>query len=106
MEERIVIAAYKPKEGQSEALKLLMKEHLSTLKSQNYVTDRASIIMEALDGTIIEVFEWVSAHAMQQAHSNPVVLEMWGKYAEVCDYIPVGNVAETSQLFSAFTPLN
>ncbi len=104
MEERIVIVAYKPKAGKAEALHKLMREHLSILKHQNLVTDRASIIMEAKDGTIIEVFEWKSKSAIEQAHTNPEVLKMWGKYAEVCDYIPVGQVEETAKLFSEFTP--
>ncbi|HXB44529.1 MAG TPA: hypothetical protein VNV85_10750 [Puia sp.] len=104
MEERIVIVGYKPKAGKGEALHHLMRAHLSTLKSQNLVTDRASVIMEAEDGTIIEVFEWKSKVAIQQAHANPVVLKMWEKFGEVCEYIPVGQVEEISKLFSQFKP--
>ncbi|MBV8389276.1 MAG: hypothetical protein JO080_05705 [Mucilaginibacter sp.] len=104
MEERIVIACYKPKPGKAEGLKELMHQHLPTLKKQGLVTDRASIMMEAKDGTIIEVFEWKSLAAIEQAHHNPAVLEMWGKYAEVCDYIPVAQVAEAMQMFSGFQP--
>ena len=104
MEERIVIVGYKPKAGRAEDLHQLMREHLSTLKSQNLVTDRAPIMMKAEDGTIIEVFEWKSKAAIEEAHSNPVVLKMWGKYSEVCEYIPVGQVEEISKLFSQFTP--
>lgn len=104
MEERIVIACYKPKPGKTDGLRELMREHLPTLKNQGLVTDRASIMMEAKDGTIIEVFEWKSQAAIDQAHTNPAVLEMWGKYAEVCDYIPVAQVPEASDLFSGFQP--
>ncbi|SRR5258706_15723894 len=104
MEERIVIVGYKPKAGKVETLRKLMREHLSILKNQNLVTDRASIIMEATDGTIIEVFEWKSQSAIDQAHTNAEVVKMWGKYAEACDYIPVGKVEETASLFSSFKP--
>src|SRR5580698_1909360 len=104
MEGRIVIVGYKPKAGKAEDLRLLMREHLPILKSQNLVTDRASIIMEAKDGTIIEVFEWKSEAAIEHAHTNPEVLKMWGKYAEVCDYIPAGQVEEIGTLFSGFKP--
>jgi hypothetical protein len=101
-----VIVGYKPKPGKEEALKEVMKIHLPTLKQEKLVRDKESYIMEAGDGTIIEVFEWLSKEAIEKAHSNPAVLEMWGKYAEVCDYIPVGNVAEIDILFSGFKPLN
>ena len=60
MEERIVIVGYKPKSGKEEALHQLMRSHISILKSQDLVTDRDSIIIEAKDGTIIEIFEWKS----------------------------------------------
>ncbi len=62
--------------------------------------------MEAGDGTIVEVFEWLSEEAIEKAHTNPAVLELWAKYAGVCDYIPVGNLAEIANLFSGFKPLN
>jgi len=102
----IVIAGYKPKPGKGGALKELMKTHLPRLKAENLVTGRESIMMEAADGTILEVFEWLSAEAIQSAHTNPAVLEMWGEYAEVCDYVPVGSLAEADNLFSGFKPLD
>ena len=103
---RIVIAAYKPKPGQQEQLEKLIASHLAILRNEDLVTDRQSIIMKADDGTILEVFEWKSKQAIESAHENPAVLKMWQDYAEVCDYIPAGQVAEISQLFSEFTPLN
>jgi hypothetical protein len=30
---------------------------------------------------------------------------MWEEYGKVCDYVPVGQVPEASQLFSEFTPV-
>ncbi len=100
----IVISCYKPKEGKNETLKALMRTHLPRLVKEGLVTDRASIMMEAADGTIIEVFEWVSDEAIKNAHTNPEVLKMWGEYAEVCQYIPIGTVPEATQLFSSFKP--
>ena len=101
-----VIVAYKPKPGKEAALRELMKTHLPCLKHEGLVRDIESYIMEAADGTIVEVFEWLSDEAVRQAHTNPAVLQMWGNYAEVCDYIPIGNVAEAANLFSGFSALN
>ena len=101
----IVMACYRPKTGKEAGLKELMKTHLPRLKAEGLVTARESIMMEAEDGTIIEVFEWLSQEAIQNAHTNPAVLQMWGEYAEVCDYVPVGTVAEANNLFSSFKPI-
>ena len=102
---RIVISCYRPKHGQQDALRALMKTHVPTLRSVDLVTDRAPITFEAGDGTVIEVFEWKSNEAIQSAHGNPVVLKMWEAFGKVCDYIPVSLVPEASQLFSNFTPI-
>jgi hypothetical protein len=103
---KIVIACYKPKENKALLLKALMKTHLPRLRQQGLVTERESIIMEAADGTIVEVFEWLSEEAIQNAHKNPAVLQMWSEYAEVCDYVPIGNLAEAEDLFSSFEALD
>jgi uncharacterized protein (DUF1684 family) len=72
---RIVIACYRPKAGQQEALRSLIRD------------------------------EWASAEAIQAAHGHPVVLKMWEEYSAVCDYLPVAQVPEASQMFSDFTPI-
>ena len=102
----ITIACYKPKPGKEDALKELMKSHLPRLKAEGLVTDRESIIMEAKDGTILEVFEWLSAEAIMSAHSNPAVIKMWGEYGEACDYVQLNTLAEAADMFAGFKPLN
>ena len=101
---RIVIACYRPKAGKDEELRALMRDHLKILKSQNLVTDRDSILMSARDGTVVEVFEWKSTEALQAAHENPAVNEMWARYAEVCEYVPNSALTEAEDLFSEFSP--
>lgn len=102
---RIVIACYRPKPGQQDALRALIPQHVATLRSIGLVTDRAPMAMEAADGTILEVFEWASREAIDAAHGHPVVLKMWEQYAGVCDYVPVAQVPEAGQIFSEFTPV-
>jgi quinol monooxygenase YgiN len=103
---RIVIVAYKPKPGKEAALKELMHTHLPRLKQEGLVRDKEPYIMEAGDGTIVEVFEWLSDEAIQTAHTNPEVQKMWGEYAEVCDYTTIGSLSEAMSMFSNFTALN
>jgi len=103
---RITIVAYKPKSGKAEELKELTKTHVRRLKKEGFVTDREAVIMEAGDGTIVEVFEWLSDEAIAQAHKNPEVQKMWGEYAEVCDYVPLNTLNEANMVFAGFMPLN
>ena len=103
---KLVIACYKPKHGKSAALKELCKTHVARLKKEGLVTDRLPVIMEAADGSVIEVFEWLSQQAIDNAHQNPAVLQMWSEYAEVCDYVPLNTLAEANNMFAAFNPVD
>ncbi len=103
---RIVVVGYKPKPGKDSDLEALMATHIPILREEGLLTDRESIIMRSEDGTIIEVFEWKSKEAIESAHSNPMVQEMWHEFSSVCDYVPVAQVTELSSIFSEFAPLN
>ncbi len=98
----IVIVGYRPKPGKAEALRNLLSTHVPRLRAEGLVTDREPILMRASDGTFVEVFEWKSHGIVQTAHTSPVIQAMWKEYAEVCEYVPVGSLAEAQQLFSGF----
>jgi len=102
---RIVIVGYKPKPGKAEALRSLASSHVQRLRAEGLVTPREAIIMEANDGTIIEVFEWKSKEAIESAHKNPAVQVLWKEFSDVCDYVPVASIAEAKQLFAEFAPV-
>jgi quinol monooxygenase YgiN len=102
---RIVIVAYRPKPGQQAALESLMRQHHRRLLAQALVTDRLPTLMRAADGTIIEVFEWVSAAAIAAAHHNSAVQQMWAEYADVCENVPLAQLPEAQALFAEFEPL-
>ncbi len=102
---RTVIVGYKPKPGKAEALRSLARTHIEGLRAEGLVTPREAIIMEANDGTIIEVFEWKSKEAIESAHKNLAVQALWKGFSDVCDYVPVASIAEAKQLFAEFAPV-
>jgi hypothetical protein len=101
----MVIACYKPRPGSEEALLELVRNHLPALRAEGLVTDRAPIMMRTADGTIIEVFEWVSNDAIAGAHGNPVVLDLWKRFEAACWYETPSNIVEFQNMFSHFDPL-
>ena len=96
------IACYRPKPGMESKLHDLVRSHFPVLAAQGLVTDRPPYIMQAGDGTVIEVFEWASLEAKNQAHRNEAVGQVWGKMAECADFPPIGDLAESRQPFSSF----
>jgi hypothetical protein len=101
----ISVACYKPRPGCEAALLELVRNHLPPLRAEGLVTERAPIVMRAADGTIVEVFEWVSKEAIAGAHTNPVVLDLWKKFEAVCWYETPSNLAEFQNMFSHFEPI-
>ena len=100
----IVIVAYKPKLGKEAELLQLTREHVPLLREEKLATDRWAIAGQAADGTIVEVFEW-EAGAIEKAHTNPRVQELWARYAAACEYVPLQSLPETAQMFASFKPV-
>lgn len=102
---RFIIAAYKPKPGLETQLDAVVAKHLKVLAAEDLVTDRPAHVMRAADGTVVEVFEWRSAEAIERAHSSPAVGQLWAEFAAVCDYVPLVSLNEAQQLFAEFEPV-
>jgi hypothetical protein len=101
----IVIVGYKPLAGKEAELLQLTKDHVPILRAQGLATKRKVTAMRAKDGTIIEVFEWKSAEAIIEAHKNPAVLEMWGRYSKACEIVKLNQLPESSDMFASFEPI-
>jgi hypothetical protein len=99
---RFVIVAYKPKPDKLQLLLEAVRDHLAVLRSQQLVSGRPAYVMQTGDGTVLEIFEWKSAEAIQQAHTNPAVQALWGRFADACDYVPLASLSESQQLFAEF----
>lgn len=102
---RLVIVAYHPKPGKEALLLAELRDHVHLLRSEGLATDRPVVHMRAGDGTLVEIFEWASPAAIEQAHANARVQAMWARFAACCDYVPIGSLAEAGQPFSEFEPL-
>jgi hypothetical protein len=102
----LVICGYRPKPGKEDDLLAIVKEHVPILRSVGMATERAPHIMQSDDGTIVEVFEWVSSKAIEEAHKNPVVLEMWNKFNNCSDSVNLSDLDEAKHPYSDFQPIN
>ena len=102
---RIVIVGYRPKAGQAAALEALLARHWTVLHEQALVSPRPPVVMRAADGTLVEVFEWLSSQSIDRAHDNAAVQALSSESLAVSDFVPVGQLAEAGQLFSEFEAL-
>lgn len=101
----IVISVYRPKQGKDAELLDVVKTHVPILRELGMASEREVTAMKAKDGTILEVFEWVSAKAIEDAHKHPRVHKMWREFEACCEYIKLNDVPESSSLFAEFEPV-
>jgi quinol monooxygenase YgiN len=102
----MVIVVYRPRAGKEAQLLDVLREHVPILRAEGLATDRAPLVLRAKDGSMIEVFEWASAEAVDRAHTNPAVLAMWGRFEEACTYEKLASLPEANDLFAHFDPVD
>ena len=74
------------------------------LRRLGFVTDRPALAMQGSDGVIVEVFEW-AAGAIALAHENTEMQALWVKFDHVCEYVPLNQLSEASEMFAQFKPI-
>lgn len=102
----IVMALYRPHEGKTAELRALIAGHLPALKAEGLVTDRPALLLQAADGTFIEIFEWRSAEAASRAHGAPRIAAIWEAVGKIADFVPLNALPEAAKLFSHFRPVD
>lgn len=83
-----------------------VRKHVQVLRAEQLVTNKPAYVMRAGDGTIVEVFEWLSPEAIEQAHINPAVNTLWAEFGAACDFTPLTKLPETHQIFAGFEAID
>jgi hypothetical protein len=106
MNTNTVIALYRPHAGQEAALRALVDGHHDRLVELGLASERPPVLLQAADGTLLEVFDWRGPEAVETAHGHPEVQALWAAFAEVCDYVSLADLAEAGGPFPHFARLS
>lgn len=106
MKTRMTFAMYVPKDGKAAELMAIVERHVPTLKEFGLITNRDNYVARASDGTIIEVFEWVSEDAKDAAHEHPAIAEIWEQMTPLCEFGHMQNLKEAKYPFPNFHVLD
>ena len=98
----VVICSYRPKPGNEQEVLELTDRHLHALRASRLITTYPHTAMQAEDGTVIEIFEWASVEAARKAETDTRIQEVWRKFAELADFVPLSSVQETTRPFAHF----
>ncbi|MBL8694221.1 MAG: hypothetical protein JNJ88_09010 [Planctomycetes bacterium] len=85
-----VLAVYRFKSTATPArIRKLLTDHARVLLQQKLRTQRpAWVLRSTIDPRIVmEIFEWADETAAERAHHNSAVMEIWGRFGELCDEV-------------------
>ena len=99
---RITIASFRPKPGREGELLDVIRDRLPLLRRLGLATHREPILMRSRSGTIIQVSEWASDEAINQAHHLPEVLALWERFDACCSYVKLDTLEEAHEDFATF----
>ena len=101
-----VMVIYRPVAGREDELLKLVREHVPRLRALGLATDtEPTLLRSPSNGNILEIFDWLSAEAVEAAHAHPEVIAMWDAFDVVSDFLPLQQLAEASDLFPHFERL-
>ena len=103
---QIVFALYRPRKGKDKALEKLIAKHVPTLRKLGLATGRAPVVARSRNGTYIEVFEWESEDAVEEAHEHPQVAQIWEAMGQVCEFSKLEALPEIKDEFPHFRPVS
>jgi hypothetical protein len=83
----LAFAAYRPKAGRADDLLSLLAEDVATLRRRGHVTERPAPVVRTDGGEVLVVLEWSSDHAVDDAHADPEVVEVWKRKEQLAHFI-------------------
>jgi len=102
----LAIATYKPKTGRENDFLKLLTNHIPTLHSEKLISSKDNYVMHSKNGTIIEIFEWLSREAVDKAYETQCYGSFWQQIGERADVVSLNSLEETGQPFAGFKIIN
>lgn len=97
----LVTAMYRPKPGKDAELRAVLAEHVRSLRAWGMASERPVLLLQARDGTYVEIFEWLPG-AVERAHHDPRVAEIWGRFSAACDFVAAKDLPDAARPFPHF----
>lgn len=103
---RIGIVLYRPRKGKDEEVLNMIRDHFPFLRRLGFLTERKVMAMRTREGSIIVVFEWVSAESIAKAEVHERVQEIWMQVSKISDFDKPGTAKELNEVFPDFEPID
>jgi len=99
---RVSIMIFKPQKDKLGELIALLKQSRSTLLKFGKVTAREQILAMTIEESVIQILEWTSKEAEEEAAVHDEVRELWMQAERISEFQKPIEVREFNQMFPSF----
>ncbi|HUG29697.1 MAG TPA: hypothetical protein VMQ65_04170 [Candidatus Limnocylindria bacterium] len=99
---RLALCVYRPRDGRAAELEQFLPLEIATLRSRAYITQRGVPVCRTERGDYLAIVEWRTARSVDEAHADPVIVELWDKKQELAEYVGVDGLARADQPFASY----
>lgn len=84
---RLSFSAYRPRPGREDEVLPHLRDEVATLRSRGHITSRPAPICLTARGEYLVIAEWATETAVDDAHADEVILDVWRRKEELVEYI-------------------
>ena len=84
---RLSLSAYRPRPGREVELVAHFRSEVAAMRIRGHITSRPAPICRTSRGEYLVVIEWVTPTSVDEAHRDPVVLDIWKRKEALVEYI-------------------
>lgn len=99
---RVTLSAYRAKDGREEDVLRHLREEIAALRARGHITSRPAPICRTARGEFLVVSEWSTEHAVDDAHGDEVILEIWRRKEGLVEYLAPGELTGADMPFASF----
>ena len=103
---RVAIMIFRPQKDKLGELIALLKQSHSALLKFGIVTAREQILAMSVEGSVIQILEWTSKQAEEEAAVHDEIRELWMEAERLCEFQKPIEVKEFTQMFPSFEVVN
>jgi hypothetical protein len=99
---RLSLAAYRPKSNNDAELLDLFAEEVAALRARGHITARPAPICRTDAGEYLVAIEWKTALSVDDAHADPLIIELWARKGALVEYIGVADLSAAGVPFVSY----
>lgn len=98
---KTTVVVYSPRQDREIELRNLLAQHADVLESEGLLGERSPAYFVTPKGMIVEIFDWKSEKAGEDAHSRAAIQTLWNRLGEASEFVSLGQLDIASQLFAS-----